>query len=416
MRKQLLTIGLSFAVASFVHAASIAPALVSGDLKTIGLDASQWQQAQAADVILYPQLTTVSLDEAGKKAMNDGEPLTMTVRALANDSHLALHLSWADETASAAGAQASNRYSDAFAVQFPQSAGDKLPYIGMGNSGNPALIHLKRYGKGVAQPMPSNCREEAGALVCSRHGAGEQAGSEASVQMTQDEANLNLYGEELAKYKKMQRARMDASYQRTFVAEGFGTTTELRKHNGAFFSSMRHEDGRWSAVLVRSLSDEVIDLKRAVVPMALAVWDGDRAGRDGIKWLSGWTPVVLGEATQAKKLMAALTEEPSGDAANGEQLALANCASCHRFDQHEAAMEMMAPNLTWVGGQATAAYIRESILNPHAVVVTGYNRYAHRATPWYNEVEGELRSTMPAFNFLPESDIEDMVAYFKSLK
>lgn len=76
----------------------------------------------------------------------------------------------------------------------------------------------------------------------------------------------------------------------------------------------------------------------------------------------------------------------------------------------------MAPSLVNVGGYSTAAYLRESILKPSAVVVPGYNRNAHKNTPWYTIEKGKRVSTMTDYSFLDKATVEDIVAYLKTLK
>jgi len=76
----------------------------------------------------------------------------------------------------------------------------------------------------------------------------------------------------------------------------------------------------------------------------------------------------------------------------------------------------MAPNLSEVGGQNTAGYIKESLLDPSAVIVPGYNRNAHPDYKWYELVDGKRVSTMPAFDQLSEEQLNDLIAYFKTLK
>jgi complex iron-sulfur molybdoenzyme family reductase subunit gamma len=76
----------------------------------------------------------------------------------------------------------------------------------------------------------------------------------------------------------------------------------------------------------------------------------------------------------------------------------------------------MAPELTNIGGYSTVAYLRESILKPSAVVVPGFNRNAHPNFPWYNLENGKRVSAMPDFSWMDEKSVNDMVAYFMTLK
>ncbi|MBD3808033.1 MAG: c-type cytochrome, partial [Epsilonproteobacteria bacterium] len=96
----------------------------------------------------------------------------------------------------------------------------------------------------------------------------------------------------------------------------------------------------------------------------------------------------------------------------------AMCVACHTLsDSKKAANAYMAPNLKGIGGYSTNAYLAESIKDPSAVVVPGYNRNAHKGSPWYNvdSKTGKRTSTMPPM-MTDDKMINDAVAYLKTLK
>ncbi len=96
----------------------------------------------------------------------------------------------------------------------------------------------------------------------------------------------------------------------------------------------------------------------------------------------------------------------------------ANCASCHNYAQtNEAASVYMAPNLSNIGGYSTTPYLIESIVDPSAVVVPGYNTNSHPNFAWYYpDGNGGRTSAMPAFDYLTQEEITDLTAYLKTLK
>ncbi len=91
--------------------------------------------------------------------------------------------------------------------------------------------------------------------------------------------------------------------------------------------------------------------------------------------------------------------EAAGDPVNGEALFVASCAGCHSV---EPGVVMVGPSLAGlaeieVEGMTAAEYIHQSIVEPGAFVVEG------------------LSNIMPAYDTLPESDVNDLVAYLLSL-
>jgi complex iron-sulfur molybdoenzyme family reductase subunit gamma len=152
------------------------------------------------------------------------------------------------------------------------------------------------------------------------------------------------------------------------------------------------------------------------VPVAIAVWDGAKMGRNGLKNLSSWVSINLEGQKPDAKIVAETTEEVKGNVAKGKEAVAANgCAGCHQIEATDAP-SFMGPSLANVGGYSTAAYLRESILKPSAVIVPGYNRNAHANTPWYNIEKGKRVSAMTDFSFLDKKTVEDIVAYLKTLK
>ena len=167
--------------------------------------------------------------------------------------------------------------------------------------------------------------------------------------------------------------------------------------------------------LNRELKDEYLNLDSAF-PVAFAVWDGGKNNRDGLKLLSGWNSVTLSEKDGGEKLVSALNDKVEGDVANGKSQYEMNCAACHLTKDIQMTIPFMAPELSNIGGYASAGYIKESIIDPSAVVVPGYNRNAHKNSPWYNVIDGKRISTMPSFSWLDEKSLTDIVAYVKTLK
>ena len=91
------------------------------------------------------------------------------------------------------------------------------------------------------------------------------------------------------------------------------------------------------------------------------------------------------------------TARPAGgDAANGESLFTSQgCSACHSTGSNT----VIGPGLAGIGDRGDDAYIRDSITDPNAVLVDGFP------------------AVMPeTFGSLPESDLEDLVAYLKTLR
>jgi len=364
----------------------------SGDVNDVALTADAWNKAACTSVMLYPQRTIKTNDKNVNAKMADAKGIKANVKALYNDDKVALMVYWNDSEASHQ-MMTSDKFSDGFAVQFAKNSSDasKLPYIGMGSVNRPVVIYLQKTTAATYEP----------------NGNGEHKPQRA-------DQSINKFGDDLAAYHKEVAAMGDKDYQKAFIAEGFRSTTELRDAKTSFKADMAFAGDKWMGTLVRDIKDANLDLSSGEFPIALAVWDGKKDNRDGQKWLSGWVAVELGKKDGA--LMKAITEMPKGDVVKGKALATENCAACHNFDDQDNGMPFMAPNLSEIGGQASAAYIKESMMKPSAVVVPGYNRNAHPNYKWYELANGKRTSTMPAFDWMSEDQINDLVAYFKTLK
>lgn len=135
----------------------------------------------------------------------------------------------------------------------------------------------------------------------------------------------------------------------------------------------------------------------------------------------------------------------AGDAAKGRQVYLRNgCSGCHRIAGDGS---VFGPDLTRIGSARSAEYIRESIVNPSADVpleyqgVTVVTRDGRSITgirvnedtfsvqlrdasqqfrmfqkDGVREVKDAGKSLMPAYSRLPESDLQDLLAYLNTLR
>lgn len=100
-----------------------------------------WGATPAVLLRLYPQRSV-------SPGLDEGGPATLRVQALAGRGHLALRLAWKDKNEDGIDPRRTDRFADAVAVQLPARPGRLLPYIGMGEPGNPATLWFWRAGGG----------------------------------------------------------------------------------------------------------------------------------------------------------------------------------------------------------------------------------------------------------------------------
>jgi DMSO reductase family type II enzyme heme b subunit len=337
-----------------------------------------WSDIAPLAVTLSPQRTVRLHDRKANALLDAGGPRTVAVRAAASDSELAVLLEWSDATEDRARDDETDVHGDGAAIQLPLrfGAGIRLPYVGMGDDALRVAIHLQR--------------AVAGGGTAGRDG----------------------------------------------IAAGFGTLA--RADLGRTQVAMRRDAARgaWRALFVRPLAAAGVDLRRGLVPFAVAIWDGARSERGGNKALSAWKllaiPGAPADPAYAAELAWGRGPGELGDPARGKQLVLGMCTACHHVGDRRAAPPGLAPDLSAIGAIATPAYLRESIVDPSAVVVPGPSAAQHedRRSPvgpvgawptsdafgwWRRDAAGAKVSKMPSYAGLPPADVLAMVAYLATL-
>ena len=397
MKKLITTIVAAGLAATSMMAAdaAITATKVTADLSRVNFNSPVWASAKFSDVVLYPQTTIKMNDKKANELNAANKAKKAKVAAVYNGNEIAFMVKWEDGTLNVQHGYKSDVYADGFAVQFAAdySNPEALPYIGMGSEGRAAVIHLQKAVKGFYEP----------------NGKG-------NVYYQLNRNQTEVFGKDLAAFDAKVEKIGSNDYERTFVSEGFRSMTEIKDGSNNSYARLGRDGNGWKGTLSRPMKDGYVDLHAGAIPVAFAVWDGAKMGRDGLKHLSSWVSVKLEGAEGGEALIAALDQTPKGDAAAGKEAVAANgCAGCHQVEATDPA-NLMAPGLANIGGYATAGYLRESLVNPSAVVVPGYNRNAHSNYMWYMEENGKRTSTMTEYSWLDETTMNNIVAYLQSLK
>ena len=97
---------------------------------------------------------------------------------------------------------------------------------------------------------------------------------------------------------------------------------------------------------------------------------------------------------------------PAAPGAGPELIALMGCSGCHTIDSVPGARGQIGPDLSHIGGRADAAYIRESIIDPNAVIATG--------CPTFDCRPGVMPPTLGAA--MTSEELDALVDYLASLR
>ncbi len=274
---------------------------------------------------------------------------TVRVQALHNCDELALRLEWADETP--AERRNIGQFADGIALEWPLKYGPgvSLPYVGMGDVAHPVALWLWR---------------------------------------------------------------ADGSTE-TLAAEGFGSLT-AQPADGVTANGV-WKDGTWRVVIKRTLIANgehslVLDPdEQALIPVAVAVWNGEQEQRGGSKQLSAWRALYLENGDVDPAYVRQLVDLPAmqGDPDTGKRLMMEKgCIACHAFPDNPI-QPTIGPGLRYAGGIHRSDYLLESIAEPSKVIVPGKGFFTVQG--------GQRTSLMPPFQG-SEQERHDLVAYLKMLR
>jgi len=356
MSRFLILYILSLAILSANSAISAYRVSDEVNLSSLKDDDDIWRYAKNTKVILYPQTTLLMSDKRANRLQRQSGAEIARASSLYNSSHISIKLKWRDINRTLPHTRGSDIYDDAFAVEIPIDYEDpkRLPYIGMGSKGRAVEVY---YGS------------------------------------------------------------LSAQRDRGFVAEGFrGIVDDIKRDE--FNISIRYDgNSSWIGVLTKPLKDRHVDLNQSgTLPIAFAIWRGDRLNRAELKHISGWTPLDLQKKESNETLKSELTYIAKGSLKIGRAVALDKCSLCHVLEENSTTMRYIAPELSNIGGYATKAYILESISDPDAVIVDGYNPKAYPKFLWYNiDENGTKHSNMPTV-VLDENSTKHLLRYLMSLK
>ena len=375
--------------------AAITAIKVDSGIKRVSYNSAIWKKAKFSEIMLYPQTTIKMNDKKANELNAKNSAIKAQVAAIYNGRDIAFMIRWPDDTASVQRGDSLTSYPDGFAVEFAMDYSNpyELPYIGMGSEGRPVVIHLQKAVRPFYEP----------------NGHGD-------VYMQMNRNQTELFGKRLLRFDKKVKKLGSSDYERSFVGEGFGSMTEIKDGSNKSYARLSYRNKAWTGTLSRPMSDDYVNLHSGAIPVAFAVWDGAKMGRGGLKNLSRWLSVKLEGTAGGERLISALDKKSPGNPYAGKAAVATNgCAGCHQMELSDTP-NFMGPALSNIGGYATEAYIRESLVNPSAVIVPGYNRNAHSRYMWYKN-EGDRRmSTMTDYSNLDEKTINDIVAYLQSLK
>jgi mono/diheme cytochrome c family protein len=219
---------------------------------------------------------------------------SVEVRAVYDKESVAIHLVWADETQNNS-TLSPQGFSDGAALQF--SAEKDPPLFAMGSAAQDVLFwHWKASWqedaggwKDVDSKYPNIGIDYYPEKTDYPHGAAFDAGE--SVTAAHDPERMTGWG---AGNPVSDPFRGTAEEGR---ARGVGTFTTMRPETEKVEVRGAWKDGKWHVLFRRQLrpqdAERISFERKRPVPLAFAVWDGEKNDRNGQKMISIWNELVL---------------------------------------------------------------------------------------------------------------------------
>lgn len=254
-----------------------------------------WEKAPVAAIPLMPQ---VLVNPRGGGAVGG-----LRAQALSSGQRLFLRLEWEDpgndEHNSAA-----ERFADACAVEFPADPA-AWPSPFMGDPDNPVVIW--RWSAAAQRDVAAGWQEAEATRPRLEMDDGGSFGKDDPLYRAAEGA-----GNPLARRKR----RSPVDY---LAAKGYGSLTMFDEEPVEGRGIWRQ--GRRYVVMSRKFEGEPAFKEGRRIPVAFAVWEGGKGERNGMKSVSVWQSLEIGQAP---------AESLASEAAKGERVFKRyGCATCH---------------------------------------------------------------------------------------
>ena len=284
---------------------TLVAAHMAGDLPLTDPLDERWQATTALVVPLSAQMIA-------RPILPEPRIKAVTVRALHNESQLALALEWADDTQNDQSLRVQD-FRDGVAVQFPLAAG--MPFYCMGQQGGDVNIwHWKADWQAAIiaqQTAPENAADQGGARLLATYPNFyvDQYPFTAAADhvVLAGYADVNYLPGQAA--GNLMASAVHVSPVEDLMAGGFGSLTSqtLAAQNVQGYGAW--DNGQWRVIFYRDLlSAETADVSFTLdqpYSVAFAAWDGANGERNGEKSTSQWVTLQLASVSAAAEAASA---------------------------------------------------------------------------------------------------------------
>ncbi|NOX14786.1 MAG: c-type cytochrome [Epsilonproteobacteria bacterium] len=364
---------LSIFMACLASANNYIPAIkVPGDVLGIKATSKAWMSANFTKIKAYPFVSIKTNDARANKLNYNSGVKDINIKVLYDGKNIAFLLKWKDKTKNISKRLETDSFADGFGIELPTQL-EVMPYVNFGDKKNSVVYYDAKIG------INQNYKKQ-------------------NFDENQDE-NSTIVRQEAYKYQKFSNAKR----------------LNLKKSNTTM--DLIYKNGYWLGSLSKQLVDKFSSMNSGAFIASFSLYDGQNLQRGRLRNLTPWESIKVEGIDGGEQLIETMNEHITANAKNGEVLMLKNCSICHNYKNIRKAPKYMAPDLSFIGGYGNLSYLKESILSPNKVQVEDFTKTAHPNFSWVEANEdGKNISIMPSFDWMSQSEIDDLLTFLQTLK
>ncbi|MCF6172626.1 MAG: ethylbenzene dehydrogenase-related protein [Campylobacteraceae bacterium] len=345
---------------------------IPGNVLGIKATSKAWMSANFTNIKAYPYTGIKTNDVNANKLNRDSGVRNISVKVLYDGKNIAFLLKWKDSTKNIPAKFETDSFADGFGIELPKQL-ESIPYVNFGDKKNSVVFYSVKAG----------------------------------VKQSDTRQNLDEF-----ENKNSITVKQDAYQYRKF-----SNSKKLNLQNSNTTADLIYKNGYWLGSLSKQIVDEFSSVNSGAFIVSFSLYNGQNLQRGRLRNLTPWESIKVEGIDGGEQLIQGISEQITADIKEGKVLMLKNCSICHNYKNVKKAPEYMAPNLSFIGGYGNLSYLRDSVLNPNRVQVEDFTKTAHPNFPWseVNE-DGKYISIMPSFDWMSQSELDNLLAFLQTLK